>query len=358
MTYEYLKVHYLIFILKPAQKTYKKIKKPQKTPKIVELLPTLETTRMGHRGEHFSQNWKQYGDRRALPHQERARVEWRGPIGFSDHRSTQTRNDAHDRRRSYSESHNNNQNNFFTPIHPQNVNNPQNPRPNNQQPQQKQQEQQQQQNQKITKNDQNEKKILDCDVLCGDFPYIITDRDLKKVQKIIKHPNKLHGALGSDLPLKTVEIGDNRRCRNLIIGLNPENYKSGADGSDSKIFKDDNNALKNKTKFLEAMTKLSNDIAVATAFYKPRLVFIEILRRIGGEKSDFEAVLSYICVKHDYIPMIVDPVTRKATYTVPKAEQNDHYTSSLKWYFNNFTAPKIIKINDMDAPNGINVDDL
>ena len=276
---------------------------------------------MTQRGDHFAQNWRQYGDRRALPRQERARAEWRGPNNFSDHPSTQKRNDDHDRRRSYSESHNNNQNTYFTPIQSQNTSNTQNPRPNNQQPQQNQQ---QQKNQKNPKNDQNEKKILDCDVLCGDFPYITTDRDLKKVQKIIKHPNKLHGALGSAAPLKTVEIGENLRCRNLIVGLNPENYKNGVEGSDSKIFKDDDNALKNKAKFQEAMTKLSNDIAVATYFYKPRLVFIEILRRLGGEKSDFEAILSYICVKNDYIPMIVDPVTRKATHTVPIAEQTDH----------------------------------
>ena len=39
----------------------------------------------------------------------------------------------------------------------------------------------------------------------------------------------------------------------------------------SQLFKDAENTIKNKTKFNEVIQKLSNGIAVATVFYKPRL---------------------------------------------------------------------------------------
>jgi len=168
----------------------------------------------------------------------------------------------------------------------------------------------------------------------------------------------MHAATGKATLLKCVSIGENRRCRNLIVGLDPENYKQGAEDSEAKLFKDADNAIKNKAKFNEVILKLSNDIAVATAYYKPRLVFIEILRRPGGHKSDFEAFLSYICIKNDYVAMIIDPVTRKPTHEETTENQTDHYIKSLKWYFTNFTAPKIIKIEDIEAADGINVNEL
>ena len=266
----------------------------------------------------------------------------------------QARNDFHDNRRSYSNNQNN-QNTFFTPILPNNPQRQQNHQPNNSQ-HNSQNENNQQQPQKNQKNDQNDKKILDCDVFVGELPYISTDKDLKKVLKVIKHPGQMHAATSKAAQLKCVSIGENRRCRNLIVGLNPENYKQGA--GEAQLFKDAENNIKNKTKFNEVIQKLSNDIAVATAYYKPRLTFIEILRRPGGHKSDFEAFLSYICIKNDYIAMIIDPVTRKPTHDEKEENQTDHYVKSLKWYFNNFTAPKVIKIEDIEAAEGINVNEL
>ena len=122
-------------------------------------------------GDHFSANWRQYGDRRALPRQERCLREWRTTQNNTQERSqvannarNQTRNNFHDNRRSYSDNQIN-QNNYTTPILSQN--NPQ--RQPNQHQNNSQNDNNQQSTRKTQKNDKNEKKILDCDVFVGEL---------------------------------------------------------------------------------------------------------------------------------------------------------------------------------------------
>ena len=152
------------------------------------------------------------------------------------------------------------------------------------------------------------------------------------------------------------DIGENRRCRNLIIGLDPAWYQRGA--ADTALFKTDTLEISNKSKLLEAITKIKTDVAAAIAHHKPRLTFIEIIRRKSSEKTDFDAAIQWICHKNDYIPMNIDPITQTPTCELPEKEQLKNYLNSLKFYFKYYSAPRAIKVADLEQTNGINVNEL
>ena len=243
----------------------------------------------------------------------------------------------------------NNQNNRTSNHQPHNQNNQTNQLPPNnyQQPPNN--------NQNANKNDKD--KILDCDVFIGHFPYLVTHEDLILAKKVLRSPNQMHLTRSTTNTFANDNIGENRRCRNLIVGLDPAWYKRG--GAEAALFKNDTNEISAKTKkFFDAITKMTTDVAAAVAHHKPRLIFIEIVRREGAEKSDFDAAIQFMCQKNDYIPMNIDPPTQTPTFELPEKERIKNYTKSLKFYFKTYFAPKAIKIADLEQTNGINVNEL
>lgn len=240
-------------------------------------------------------------------------------------------NETHHNPQTNNRRNNHTQNNFQTPQNPQNN--------HQQQP-----------------NNKNEKdKILDTDVFIGHFPYLVTHEDLKSAKKVLRSPNQMHLTRSTTSTFANDDIGENRRCRNLIIGLDPAWYKRGTEAA---LFKNDANDISAKTKFFDMITKLQTDVAAAIAHHKPRLTFIEIIRREKAEKSDFSAALMFLCQKNDFIPINIDPPTQTPTFELPEKEQIKNYLNSLKFYFKTYCAPKAIKIADLEQTNGINVNEL
>ena len=196
---------------------------------------------------------------------------------------------------------------------------------------QKESEPKDQENQKKQKKDRPEKASNDeNDVLLGDFPYLKNEKAWKKLRLALPS-----GAGAKYVPSKTStltqkDFEDKKRCRFLIVSMNPEWYSTGTETA--KLFKPDTFELANKSKFMDAITELGNNIAAAKQFYNPRQIFVLITEFEKAKPCDFNLMVQYTCDKFEHQTIKIDPLHRKPTFSFSnESEQVTNFVKAVGW---------------------------
>ena len=191
--------------------------------------------------------------------------------------------------------------------------------------------------------------VKDMDVFLGKFEFLPELKHFLKVQEYaLLRPNLAiqYPSDSSNFPQDA--LPDNFQCRNLIISLDPEHYKST---TSTPLFTEAND-IKAKSKTEEIMNRMATELCAAKTFYKPKVVFVEIIDRVSNDVSDFNAILAYLCRKHRYQPLEIDPLNRTSIIDMEKDKDTraKAYIKSLKWSLKTFHQPDTVNVEINKLP--------
>ena len=206
--------------------------------------------------------------------------------------------------------------------------------------------------------DRDTPKQVDCDVFIGEFKYLTELKHWFKVRDYVcKYPNEAHFFPSDKSVFPQDDIGKNRKCRILVLSINPLHYNQT---SGTALFTDKFDVKARTTKFEEILTRISNEIAAAKTFYSPSEVFIEIIQRFENDCSEFNAILYYICAKYGYEAMKIDKKHKKSVFQQELKNQAESYVKSLKYCIRSAHPPANanIEISKLPANKGINLNDM
>ena len=208
------------------------------------------------------------------------------------------------------------------------------------------------------KDETSTPKTIECDVFIGQFKFLTELKHWFKVRDYVcKHPNAAFYIPSDSSVFPTDDIGNNRKCRLLVLSINPGHYNQT---TGTALFTEKFDVKARATKFEEILTRIANEIATAKAFYNPVEVFIEIIQRFDNDCSEFNAILHYICAKYGYEAMRIDKKHKKSIHQLETKDQAEAYVKSLKFCIRSAHPPATanIEISKLPANKGINLNDM
>jgi len=187
------------------------------------------------------------------------------------------------------------------------------------------------------------------DIFIGNYgEFVFNDGDIKKLANdCVMPPHAISLVNAKSKQFKLDKLPEDRRCRNLIIILNPKHFHSHEDD----IFTETGDLTDNK-QHNKAIKEISTIIKAAVNFYKPDAIFVQI-----AESSDkttmFWAIVQLVCYIENYIPININPKTGKHMTEIDQKEKSYVWRARIKNVLKQ-NHPKVRDIAKMSPEKMIN----
>ena len=193
---------------------------------------------------------------------------------------------------------------------------------------------------------QNE-KLTPTDVFLGRNDFINDTSDIAEVKKILKAPHAISIVSCKTKQFRQDKMPEDRRCRNLIITIDPKHYMT----TDNDLFKE-NGDISANNKYNQAITEIKTNLETAVNFYKPDQTFVQITDQVNP--TTFWGIVKLVCHIQKYVAMELNPTYRNHLATIDDKKIRSYvWRSRIKEYLQNYH-PKIRDLTKMSPDKMIN----